>query len=454
LLTESTLLGLLAGAGTLPFTWALTHVLATKFADAFPAEEGTVVFHVTPDLAVVAYVLAISLTAGVLFGLTPALEASRSALYSAFKGNAGTPPARSRRLQDFLITAQVAVSLVLMITGSMFTRSAIHALKMEAGYDSKHVVDLDLRFPEDPRYTAGRKLSAVRELRTRLASLPGVARITSALPPADGGFRTAAVALGGKQYSAQDAPSIVHYSYVQSNYFETLGIPMFLGRTFQTQSGEPEHSVILSQSAASELWPGENPIGRSLRLGGTDERVRNRGALLADGPSYQVVGVARDTRGIEFDGSDSKQVYLPLSEDRVAEQPILIRTQSDPAQVIRAIDPVIESFDLGLIASASTLEEMLRQTAPFIVSSLAAAVASTVGLLGLLLASMGIYGRSATSWFFARAKLASAWRSAPKSATSWDSCCARARDPCLEGCSPECCSPWESLTYCAVYFTG
>jgi predicted lysophospholipase L1 biosynthesis ABC-type transport system permease subunit len=127
-------------------------------------------------------------------------------------------------------------------------------------------------------------------------------------------------------------------------------------------------------------------------LGATDERFYNRSELFATGPAYQVVGVARDTRGAEFDGSDSKRVYLPLPEDRLQRYSILIRTQSDPAQVMRAIDPVISSIDPNMMATSSTLEEMLRQSPPFIVLSLAAAVASTVGLLGLLLALMGIYG--------------------------------------------------------------
>jgi predicted permease len=308
LLTESALLGLLAGAVALPFTWALTDVLAAQFAAAMPAEEGTIVFHVTPDLGIFVYVFAISLLAGVLFGLTPALESSRSALSSAFKGKAGTSPFRGRRMRDFLIAAQVAVSLLLMIAASLFIHSAIRALKTDPGFDSKHVVYLDFQFPEWSKYSAGRKAALVRELRTRLAALPGVAAITSARAPADFSFPTPAVSLGGEK-----PQTLVYYNHVQGNYFQTLGIPLLLGRGFQSQAGQPEHSVILSDSAAKQLWPRQNPIGRSLRLGATDELFHNTSELLADGPAYQVIGLARDTRGgFELDGSDSKQVYLPL----------------------------------------------------------------------------------------------------------------------------------------------
>jgi len=155
---------------------------------------------------------------------------------------------------------------------------------------------------------------------------------------------------------------------------------MFMGSGFRSQTGEPEHSVILSESAARQLWPGQNPIGRGLRFGDND------------GSAFQVIGVVRDVRGMELDGSDVKMAYLPLREDQLQNHPILIRTKADPAQLIRAIDTVISSTDSDLQASASTLEDMLRQTSTFFILSLSAIVASTVGLLGLLLVSMGIYG--------------------------------------------------------------
>jgi len=395
LLTESALLGLLAGVAALLFAWAFLRILVTSVAEALPPGDGTLIFHVTPDLEIFAFVLAVSLFAGILFGLSPAMESSRSALSAGTR--ASTSPVRSRRLQDFLIVAQVSLSSVLMIAGSMFIRSAIHSLKMETGYNSRHVVDVDIKFPEGWKYNVGRPAAVVRELRARLAALPGVAAITSARPPDDNFYRTAAVSLHADKISADKLPgqnvqSILYYTYVQANYFQALSIPLLLGRGFRPPAGQPEHSAVVSESAAKQLWPGENPIGRSLRLGATDERVHNDKDLLADGPAYQVIGIAGDTRGVQFDGSDSKQVYLSLPEDHLHGRPILIRTQSDPAQVIKMIDPLISSIDPDLVATSSTLDEMLRRTGPFIASSLAAAVASALGLLGLLLASMGIYG--------------------------------------------------------------
>jgi predicted permease len=388
LLTESALLGLLAGCIALPVTWTLLRVAVTKAAEAMPAEYGTLVLNVTPDLGIFTYVLAISVVSGILFGLAPAIESSRSAICSTVRGG-GASPGRSR-LRQVLLATQVAVSLALMIAGGMLVRSAIHAVRMNTGYHGDHVIDLSLQFPEESKYTAERKAVLVRDLRIRLAAVPGVAAITSARAPNDSGGRRAAVSLNGEPPSALNRHAMLYYTWVQPNYFQTLGIPLSLGRGFQSQAGQPEHSAILSESAARRLWPGQNPIGRSLRLG-TDEQFHNKDELLPDGPTWQVIGVARDTRGVTLDGSDSEQAYVPLPADRLQDYPILVRTDSDPTLVMRGMDPVISAVDPSLVASTATLQEMLRQTDVFLIASFSAAIASTISLFGLLLASMGIY---------------------------------------------------------------
>ena len=391
LLTESALQGLLAGMIALPSTWAILKLGDNWFTQAFPVEVGALVLHVAPDFEIFAYTLAMSVFAGLLFGLAPALESSRSALFSAVRAKAGSAPVRSRRLRELLIASQVAVSLVLMIAGSMLIRSSLHTLGMPTGYDGKRVVDLDLQFPEGLKNTGEQKLAIVRQLRTRLAAVPGVVAITSARAPDDYRVRAAAVSLNGENPTSKNKQGILYYTWVQANYFKTLGVAILLGEGFADNTQTSEHSVVLSESAARHLWPGRNPIGRSLRLG-TREQFHNNGDLLPDGPTWQVIGVVNDTRGVELDGSDAAQVYLPLPEDRVQDYPILLRTESDPTLVSRAIDDVVASVDADLIVSTSTLEEMLRQTPPFLGSLFAALVACTVGLFGLVLAAMGIYG--------------------------------------------------------------
>jgi predicted permease len=361
-------------------------------ANAVPGEYGGLVFDVTPDLQIFAFVSAVSLLAGMLSGFVPAMESSRSKLSWSIGG--GTAPARSRWLQDLLVATQVALSLVLMIAGSMAIRSSIRSVAIDTGYESKQVFALDVQFPETLKYAAPRRRPLIDELRTRLAALPGVATITTARPPGDSGFRTAAATLDaesspGDPEKRRNAQTILHYAYVQPNYFQTLAIPLTLGRIFQDQA---ERSIVLSESAAKDLWPGQSPIGRSLRLGPTDERSHRLNELVAEGAAYQVVGVVRDTRAVEFRVTESKRVYLPMPTDRLQSYPILVRTRSEPAQVIGSLDPVLTSVDPNMIASCATLEEMQRQSPPSMVASLAALIASTIGLLGLLLALMGIYG--------------------------------------------------------------
>jgi putative ABC transport system permease protein len=390
LLTESAVLGAVAAIVALLVTWGLLKVAVTKLADALPPEYGTLVFDVTPDLAIFSYVLMISLAASVLFGLTPAVESSRSALAESARGS--TSPARSRRIQDVFVAAQVALALVLLIAGSMLTHSSMNALRMDPGYDSQHLLSVDYGFPIAAQYTPDRKAALVRDMRERLASLPGVSGIANGRAPNDSPFQTAAVSLDAGARMPDSTQTVLHYGFVQANYFETVGIPLVLGRGFQADRGPSDLSVVVSQSAARLLWPGESPVGRTLRLGPLDERTHDSRELIADGPAYQVIGVARDIRGVEFDGSNSKQVYLRLPDDRLQDYPILVRSIGDPTRLVKAIDPVLASIDRDLLATTSTLDEMLHRSAPFIVSSLSAVVSVTIGLFGLLLASMGIHG--------------------------------------------------------------
>lgn len=384
LLTESALMGLMAGGLALPLTWALMHIAVTRAADALPVDFGTLVLNVRPDLGIFSYVLAISMTAGILFGLAPAIDSSRSALFALIRG-AGTSSSRGR-LRQVLIAAQVAVSLALMIAGGLLVRSANQALNMDTGYRADRVIDLRVQFPEGSSYTAEHKASLIRDLRARLAALPGVAAITSARGPNDHGARRAAVSINGEQPSASNQHATLFYTWVQPNYFDTLGIPTSLG----VGASQPEHTAIVSESAARRLFAGQDPIGRSLRLG-TDGQFHTRGELLPDGSTWQIIGVARDTRGATMDGSDSEQVYLPLPADRVQDYPLLLRTTVDPRPVMRALEGMMAGVDPNLVATIATLEDLQHESEAFLAASLLAAIASTISFFGLLLASMGIY---------------------------------------------------------------
>jgi predicted permease len=387
LVTESALVGVIAGALALLMSWILMRFAVTRVAEALPAGF-ILVLNVTPDLTVFTYILTLSVGAGLLFGLIPAITSSRTALFSITRGT-GTSLVRSR-LRHGLIAAQVAVSLALMIAGGLLVRSANQALHMETGYDGERVINLQIEFPEERRYTTNDKAALVRDLRSRIAALPGVTSVATARAPIDRGVRRAAISLTGDRPSASRMDAVLYYTWVDANYFETLGIPLSRGRGFRAESGQPERAAILSASAAERLWPGQDPIGRSLSLG-TDGQFHTKDELLPDGQSWVVIGVSRDTRGVTLDGSDAQQIYLPLPHDRRQDYPILVRTHADPVSVMRAMEPAIAAVDPALIATASTLQAMLRRSDAFLIASMSAAIASSISLFGLLLASMGIY---------------------------------------------------------------
>jgi predicted permease len=391
LLTESALLGVIAGTVALLFTWGFLHTIAVEMSTALPPEWGSFVMNVNPDMKIFAYVLGISLLAGVLFGLAPALESSRSAVRSSFKANQETSPARGRRLRNALISAQVAICLVLMIAGSLLIRGSIHSLNMDTGYETKHVINLELQYPEGAEYDGDRKRTILGEIRSRVSALPNVTAITVGRAPDGGGVRTAQVSLAGQPSDNRGSGPYLFYTYVLPNYFKTLNITLLTGRSFQAQSGAPEPLVVVSESAAAELWPGQNPLGQKISMS-TLNQYHGKDEYVPDGISYQVVGVAHDTRGTQLDGSDVAQIYLPLPEGHIDEHPLLIRTQSDPALSLKSIGSVIASVDANVVGYTSTLDEMLHFAPPFVVSRCAAAFTSVVGVFGLLLASMGIYG--------------------------------------------------------------
>ena len=385
LITESAVVGVLAGGLALLVNWALLKAGVLMMANAFPGEYGGLVFDVTPDLEIFAFVFGVSLLAGLLSGLLPALETSKSGLVS--NARSGTSPNRARKMQDALIMAQVALSLVLMIAGSMAIRSSIRAVTVDTGYETKRVLALRMEFPDTAAYSIPQRRLLVDQLRQRLAATPGISSITSAQPPGDNGPKTVAAVMGANQ---QRMETILHYSLIERNYFTTLSIPLIRGRGLI----DKDHlSVVLSESAAAELWPGQDPIGRLIRFGPTDGRAQDLRDIAADGPAYAVVGVARDTRAVDFNASDSKRAYLPMPDDRAHLYPLLLRTTAaEPAQLLASLDALITSLDPNVPATCATLEEMQRQSGPFIVSSLTAIVASSIGMVGLFLALLGIQG--------------------------------------------------------------
>jgi predicted permease len=393
LLTESMLLGIVAGAASMLMAWAALRLLVNEIAAAIPLEEGTLAMRVEPDAHIFAYVFAISLLAGVLFGLAPALEASRPDLSSALKDQGAKFALRltNARLRDLMVGTQVALCLFLLVGAGLLIRGSIRATTLHPGYEIKDVVWLDIHFPPAFVYPHAKQLSEIRQLKARIGLQAGVRSVTLGIAPDGGGLRDAAVGIDGAAPGDGDSVRTLYYSYVAPNYFETLSIPLLRGRSFPEAGSAAEPFAVLSQSAAEALWPGQNPLGRTFTL---DARKQFHliGDLIPDGRSYRVIGVAKETRPITMGGEDAKKAYLPLPPDRVDEAPLLVRSEGDPKAIIGALNQQVQSVDGNLVVYYQTLEGLLRSTPPFVASRLAAIFASLIGVLGLCLACVGIYG--------------------------------------------------------------
>ncbi|MBV9677756.1 MAG: ABC transporter permease [Acidobacteriaceae bacterium] len=393
LLTESALLGVAAGGISVLLAWGALRLLMVEVSGSLPLEWGSVALHVEPDLHVFAYVFAISLLAGVLFGTAPALEASQPNLSSALKEEGarfamGLP---NRRLRDLMVGAQVAVCLLLLIGAGLLIRSSLQLMSISPGYETKQVVCLDVQFPPGYGYTLKKQLAETRQLRQRIAASGGVRSVAIGRAPDQGGLRMAAVGLNGNRPGTDRSARTVYYTYVTPEYFRVLSIPILRGHSFGEQSTVREAEVVVSESAAEELWPGQNPIGQTLVLDAS-KQFHDSGELIPQGKPYQVVAVARETRGIVPGGWDSRKVYLPLPSDRVNGLPLLVRVEGKATQLIANLSKQVNAVDPDLIVYMDSLEGLLTGTPTFVMSRLAAIFASIIGAVGLLLACVGIYG--------------------------------------------------------------
>ena len=399
LLTESIPLGLLAGALGLPLAgWAL-HLLIVEISAALPSFWGAIALEITPDIRIFAYTLAVSCAAGIAFGLTPALQASKADVNSALKEDSsafGHRVSRSR-LRGLLIAAQMAACLVLLISSALLLRGSQRALTIDSGYESRHVLYLEMYNPANLHYSQARLLQLNRDLIQGISALPGVRSVAQASRGPLGGNRWVPVAPIGTSSPNSSAtggasPS-AGYSFVTPNYFETLGIPIVRGRTFSPQEADGQSPVVvISEATARRFWPNEDAIGKFLKIGSEKGSMSFPGENDPFVASSVVIGVARDVHSMDLRKVDESYLYIPLSQSRKWTGTLLVKTDASLTPLLAAIGQEVRLADANLPVIAAPLNTMVSMDPYFVVSRIGGVLASIVGALGLLLACLGVYG--------------------------------------------------------------
>ncbi|MDP6606703.1 MAG: ABC transporter permease [Dehalococcoidia bacterium] len=376
LLTESLVLAVAGGTIGVGIAWWSLGLLESP---GLPAMFRPILAAVDVEIdgRVLAYTAALSLLTGIVFGLVPALQSSRSDCVGAIKdaGSGGVDTARgTARLRQLFVLAQVAVSFVLVIaTGLMLqTFNNLRAADPGFGVDNQLLADVSLDLP---RYSQETGWLFYSRLKQELEALPGVESVSMArVASLSGASRRYGITIEGTE---PDEPYEVRANVVGTDYLQTMGIPLEDGRQFGAADrvGAPGVAIV-SAAMADRFWPGESPIGRRFVQG--NEPV-------------EVIGVARDTRWVSLRSSDEPSYFRPLTQLYESGVTVHLRTAGDPAALASAVRTTVQRLEPAL--PVSNIRTMNAQfDAALAQERLTATLVTIFGVLAAVLALVGIYG--------------------------------------------------------------
>jgi len=377
LLTESVLLALLGGLLGLVLSIWLGDLLLMLVEDngAFDVAALSLV----PDGRVLAFTFGLAALTGVIFGLVPALQASRPDLVPALR-NESTVIGRSRRfsLQSALVIGQVALSLVLLVGASLLVRSLTNAQRVELGFDPERVLAASMNVAMQG-YDEASGADFQRRLLDRVRAAPGVERASLALTvPVSSGGRRGGTSVEGHEFEPGQRPQI-DQNVVDPQYFETMGVPLLHGRAFDERDaagGSPV--VIISESMAGRFWPDGDAIGRTIRTGRNDE-------------TFTIVGVVGDCKYRNLRETGRLCTYFPIAQQYSPRINLVARTAGDPMAAATAIQAAVRGLDPGLpLYGLRTLKDQVAEA--LATERAAATLFGALGALALVLAAAGLYG--------------------------------------------------------------
>jgi len=375
-LTESILLGVAGGGlGLLLALWA--NQLLISYLQTTPLAS----LELGLDWRVLAFTLGVSVATGIVFGLAPALQASRLDIVMALKSeDAQRAGSRRSRLRAVFVTAQVTLSVVLLVGAGLFIRSLQSANTIDPGFRVDHALTIPINLGL-LRYKETEGENFYRNLLARVEAQPGVER-ASLVRFAQLGFSFAQfqVFAAGRASGKTDEGISTGFNVVGPNYFKTMETPLLRGRDFTEadRKGAPD-VVVLNQTLAATLWPGEEALGKRVSISGPD------------GPFLEVVGVARDGKYRSLGEAPHPYIYQPLLQSYDPKMTLVVRTTGPPQSVATAMREQIRTLDANLpVADVKTLRDQLDLS--LFPSRVAAWTLGGFGVLALLLAAIGIYG--------------------------------------------------------------
>jgi predicted permease len=383
LLTESLLLAALGGVcGIFLAQWGVS-ILVTLVAKTSPID-------VRPDAIMLGFTAVVALTAGLIFGMIPALRASRMDLTSSLKEKSVGTRRRGWRvgLAPALVVSQVALSMVLLAGAGLFARSLMKLQREEVGFNRDNLLLANI----DPRlagYKPTELAALYRQLLDRLNSLPGIKRAALASYSPMSGTQTSSnvTVLGYTPKEGEDL--VVSDMLVTGGYCEALGVPLLLGREIDERDTEAGPKVALvNQAFAQYFFHGENPVGRQFHFGDEEEDSKEKPEVI------EIVGVIGDVKYGNAREPAERMVLRPVMQvvaRATFDANLEIRTNGEPADFAPAVRQAISQVDPRLpIYSVTTMQEQLQGTLRQ--EQLIAQLVSFFGLLALLLAAIGLYG--------------------------------------------------------------
>jgi predicted permease len=336
---------------------------------------------VDPRVGAVAFVL--SGFAAAAFALLPALQTTREDLVAALHGMGASADRRRTWLRGLLVSTQVAVALLLLVLSALFLRSLQEAARVDIGFQPAGVDTLQIETRIGGYRTASEGIRVVEALTERFRALPGVSHVgASRMVPLQGG----GLGLGGLRapgYTAPDGSDAVDadWDVVSADYFAALQIPLLRGRPFTALDREGSPLVaIVNQTMAERLWPGQDPIGRTLLQERSEEGEQE----------LQVIGVARDAKYRTVSENRRNFIYVPLAQQFLSELTFYVRRGDGPSRsndlrrAVAAFDPMLPVIHTDTLERASALGLLPQR--------LAAWIAACVGAIGLFLAALGLHG--------------------------------------------------------------